>query len=194
MLPEILAVRLQLKGWADFDLLMGGLQVGNRGAPVEADVKMLKDLWQKVAESTGQQFLGRLPDDSDFIYHSEIACRAVEAMRLFLKAPPWDFFEQLQQAFYLQARNLNSVTELSKLSAPFGLDAEVLEEMLQSEQVIENTRTAFDAAKKLGALALPVVLLDTGEGPKLISGGYVTAEFLLPDLQSRMDASSGALH
>lgn len=194
MLPEILAVRSQLYGWLDFELMMGGLQVGNRRPPLEADVKMLQDLWQKVAESTGQQFLGQMPDDPDFIYHSEIACRAVEAMRLFEGKSPWEFFEQLQQAFYLEARNINSVDELGKLAEPFGLESSALAKMLQSEQVIENTRVAFDTAKKLGALALPVVLLDTGAGPKLVSGGYVTAEFLVPDLDSRMKAASGAVH
>lgn len=194
MLPEILSVRSQLSGWMDFELLMAGLQVGRRHPPKAADVKMLQDLWQNVAESTGQKFLGQMPADPDFIYHSEIACRAVEVMRLFEGKSPWEFFEQLQQAFYLEARNINSVDELGKLAQPFGLHPAELGKMLQSEQVIENTRVAFDTAKKLGALALPVVLLDTGAGPKLVSGGYVTAEFLLPDLSSRMEAASGAVH
>jgi|TARA_Y100000310_G_scaffold260110_1_gene268951 putative protein-disulfide isomerase len=194
MLPEMHLVRSQLSGWADFDLLMGGLQVGNRRPPVEADVNMLQELWRKVAESTGQKFLGQMPADPKFIYHSEVACRAVEAMRLFQKQPPWEFFEKLQGAFYLQARNLNSVDELGELAEPFGISPTDLDRMLQSSEVIENTRKAFESAKELGALALPVVLLDTGEGPKLVSGGYVTAEFLIPDLQSRIDAASGPVH
>ncbi len=194
MLPEIQAVRSQLSEWAEFDLLMGGLQVGNRRPPVEADVKMLQDLWRNVAESTGQKFLGQMPADPNFIYHSEMACRAVEAMRLFQKQPPWGFFEELQAAFYLQARNVNSVDELGELAQPFGLGPASLDRMLQSDEVIENTRIAFESAKKLGALALPVVLLDTGAGPKLVSGGYVTAEFLVPDLHSRIAAASGTIH
>lgn len=194
MLPEILDVRSQLTGWVDFDLLMGGLQVGNRRPPTAADVKMLQQLWHKVAQSTGQKFLGRMPADPDFIYHSEIACRAVEAMRLLQKQPPWGFFERLQQAFYLQARNINSVDELGALAEPFGIAPADLAKMLQSNEVIKNTRIAFASAKKLGALALPVVLLDTGKGPKLISGGYVTAEFLVPDLNSKMAAASGTVH
>ena len=194
MLPEILAVRAQLSGWAEFDLLMGGVQVGDRRPPAKAEVAMLQDLWRRVAESTGQKFLGRLPADPDFIYHSEVACRAVEAMRIHLKQPPWEFFEQLQHAFYLEARNLNSIEELARLAGPFGLEPAGLDSMLQSDQVVEKTRTAFGVAKELGALALPVVLLDTGEGPKLVSGGYVTAEFLVPDLSARLDKASGVLH
>ena len=194
MLPEFLAVRAQLSAWADFDLLMGGLQVGNRRPPAAADVEMLQELWRKVAESTGAKFLGQMPADPDFIYHSEIACRAVEAMRTFQKRPPWEFFERLQEAFYLQARNVNSVDELGTLAEPFGIRPADLGSMLQSNEVIENTRIAFESAKKLGAFALPVVLLDTGAGPKLVSGGYVTAEFLVPDLDGRMAAASGTVH
>lgn len=194
MLPEILDVRSQLTGWVEFDLLMGGLQVGNQRPPAAEDVKMLQELWHKVAQSTGQKFVGRLPADPAFIYHSEMACRAVEGMRLLQKQSPWGFFERLQEAFYLQARNINSVDELSALAEPFGIKPADFCSMLQSNEVIENTRRAFASAKKLGALALPVVLLDTGEGPKLISGGYVTAEFLVPDLNSKMTAASGTVH
>ena len=54
---------------------------------------------------------------------------------------------------------------------------------LHAPDVIETTRAEFETAKRLGAVALPTVLLDLGEGPKLVSGGYASAEFLLQDLQ-----------
>ncbi|MBD3647417.1 MAG: hypothetical protein HUJ31_08210 [Pseudomonadales bacterium] len=185
MLPEMMSVRAQLEGEMDFDLWMAGLQIGSKRPIATWEERYLKRVWNEVTETTGQRFCGHLPDDENFIYHSEIPCRAVEALRDFIDAPPWDFFHRLQEAFYLEARNLNNIAELADLASPWGISAVELNDALGSERIIAATRANFDRASELSANALPTVLIDTGNGPELVCGGYATADYLVEELRLR---------
>lgn len=194
MLPDIQQLRTEMAEWLDFDLLMAGLQVGGPEPPTPHQAGMLKDMWRHVADTTGQTFLGKLPDDPGFIYHSEVACRAIEIMRSHLQQPPWEYFHAVQQAFYLEACNITNPVELGRLAEPFAMQADTMAELLQATTVIDATRANFEQARKLGASALPSILLDTGEGPKLVCGGWVTAEYLRPDLEARIAHAHGPAH
>jgi putative protein-disulfide isomerase len=194
MLPDMQKLRVDMGDWLDFDLMMAGLQVGGPQPPTPYQAKQLKDMWNHVADTTGQTFSGELPDDPRFTYHSEVACRAVEIIRHHLQQPPWDYFHAVQSAFYLEACNINDAAELTRLAEPFGIKPDVMKELLGAEDIIEATRANFERAKKLGANALPSILLDTGEGPKLVCGGWVTAEYLRPDLEARIEHAHGPAH
>ena len=185
MLPQIEHVRAALADRARFDLLMAGLQIGGTAGLSEFEGARLRRLWSKVANVTGQTFSGRLPEDPAFLYHSELACRAVEAVREKMGQPPWSFFTAIQKSFYLNARNPCSFEVLGELAADVCSAAE-LEAAIRSTAVREATHRGFERAKSLGAHALPTVLLDTGNGPKLVCGGFATADYLTADLSSRL--------
>ncbi len=180
-LPEILKAREDLSDAVNFNLIMGGLQIGPPEGLVEYDKKRLLKLWIEVAKTTGQTFSGRIPPN--FIYHSELTCRAVELARIRKEAPPWDFFYNLQSAFYTDGQDINQV---EFLSASLGIELKEMITLLHSDDLINITRANFDLAKSLSANALPSVFLNAGEGLKLVSGGYITAEFLVPEIQQRL--------
>ena len=192
MLPQMLDVRSRLQDEALFDLMMAGMQIGGPRPLAEHEFTRLKSLWAEVSETTGQRFSGRLPADETFVYHSEMACRAVEAMRICQSEPPWEFFLRLQQAFYLQALNINKPSVVRRLVKDMDVSEDDFLKAYESSHVREHTRALFDEAKRLGAHALPTVLLDLGEGPKLVSGGYVSTEFLLPDLEARIASAANS--
>lgn len=182
-LPEVFKVKEQLPDSVQFNLIMGGLQIGPDDGLVEYDVKRLRRLWQEVANTTGQTFSGKIP--KDFRYHSELACRSVEiARRQNNGDPPFDYFERLQRAFYIEGWDINQIDVLAHL---LDATAETVEIDIYSTEIIQQTRQNFALARSLSANALPVFLLDTGDGFKLVCGGYVTAEYLLPDIQARLD-------
>ena len=187
MLPHMIAARETLRDRADFDLLLAGLQIGGTAGLSEFEGARLQRLWRKVADATGQTFSGQLPDDPSFLYHSELACRAVEAIRQMTDRTPWGFFESIQRAFYLGARNPCSFSILGELADGICTPA-ALEAAIRSPTVRQATHAGFERAKALGAHALPTVLLDAGEGPKLVCGGFASADYLIPDLSSRLDA------
>lgn len=180
-LPEVNAARAELAREVDFDLIMGGLQIGTTEGLLDYDKRRLYRLWQEVGKVTGQRFSNIIPED--FIYHSEISCRAVEIARLELGQPPFEFFHDLQQAFYLDGRNINHVNVLAEL---LKLREHDVMDRLQSDEIVSATRANFELARALSANALPNFLIDTGEGYRLLCGGYVTTEFLIPDIRARL--------
>ena len=184
-LPEFNLAREQLKDRVEFDLLMGGLQIGPADGLLEYDKKRLQRLWREVAEVTGQRFSQKVPPD--FIYHSEISCRAVEIARKKHGAPPFEFFHKLQRAFYLQGQNINDVNVLANL---LEMNEWEVRDELQTESIIAATRANFSQARALSANALPNVMLDVGAGYKLVCGGYVTTDYLIPDIVSRINPVS----
>lgn len=181
-LPEVQQARLELSDHIEFDLMMGGLRVDNTIEINDYEYRRLQRLWHEVNATTGQNFCGVIPDG--FRYNSEIPCRAVEVVRQASGEPPWDFFHNLQHAFYTDARNLSDVDVLSDIA---GFD---LAKQLDDPNIVNATRSQFGAAKAAAANALPSVLLDVGEGPRLLSGGYITVDFLVAEITHRTSARS----
>lgn len=173
-LPEIERTRQAMEGEARFDLLMAGLQVGDKRGLATYNMTQLAKLWREVHAITGQTFSGIIPER--FVYHSEIACRAVEIARDRLSAPPWDFFHSLQSAFYVDGLDINSTTVLAPL---LDLPEKETAALLREPRYITAARENFQRAKDLSANALPGIYLDD----KLVCGGYVTADQLTADLR-----------
>jgi putative protein-disulfide isomerase len=180
-LPEVLLCRQKLAAEVSFDLIMAGLQIGTAEGLLGYDIKRLRRLWQEVTETTGQSFSGKIPEG--FIYHSELSCRAVEIARQLEGGAPFEFFAKLQTAFYQRGEDINSVKVLAPL---LGLAEEELSRKLHSPEIIAQTRAGFELATSLSANALPHFLIDTGSGYQLLCGGYVTAEYLVPDILERL--------
>lgn len=183
-LPEVMQVRQKLNKQVAFDIVMGGLQIGTDEGLLGYDIKRLHRLWHEVTETTGQTFSGIIPEN--FVYHSELACRAVEIARNQADGQaPFEFFNLLQSSFYHGGENINSVKVLARL---LEMPEAKLTGLLESPEVIEQTRAGFDLVRSLSANALPHFLIDVGEGYQLLCGGYVTEEFLLPDILARIAA------
>jgi putative protein-disulfide isomerase len=186
MRPEIEKLQDALGQRLVFEFKCAGLQVGSEEPLSEAQAARLISLWQEVTRTTGQQFAFSLPRDSTFIYHSELACRALQIARLHLDKEPWDLLWKLQEAFYLHCANIADLDTLHKLISTDGIKHEAFLPRMLEPHTIEKTRQEFDWCKARGIQALPTLFLDLGEGPTLISGGYATAEFLIPEISARL--------
>ncbi|MCB1647697.1 MAG: DsbA family protein, partial [Pseudomonadales bacterium] len=72
MLPDFEQVRLHLGDSVEYELMLGGVQLGAKGQLASYNETMLFSLWREVTAVTGQQFSGRLPNTPGFRYHSEM--------------------------------------------------------------------------------------------------------------------------
>ena len=105
---------------------------------------------------------------------------------------PFEFFHALQQAFYVDRENISAAETLGKLSEAHGISAETMSRRLNDDDVIAETRRGFESTKFLAAHALPSVVVDVGEGPKLLCGGYFTADYLVEAIRERNTATGEA--
>ena len=186
MLPELLATRAALTGRLSFEIRCAGLQVGAREPLSEQHTRHLVALWQQVAATTGQRFAFALPEDTTFIYHSEMACRALQVCREHLGDEPWDTLHRLQEAFYVECRNICDPAVLFAVAEDTGISQTRFLERLGSDEIRDRTRAEFDWCGSRGITALPTVFLDQGDGPVLVCGGYATAAYLVPELKGRL--------
>ena len=185
-LPALFELMERYKERLDFKLKCAGLQVGPHEPLSPAHKDNLLRLWREVAEVTGQPFTYKFPEAEDFIYHSEKACRAVQIARQQISEEPWQIFYALQNAFYVYSRNLSDLKVLYELTSIPGLSETDFKTAMNSSDIINLTRTEFAWCSKVGISALPTVFLDTGAGPRLVAGGFATAESLSQEISARL--------
>ena len=185
-LPAIFELMALYKERLDFKLKCAGLQVGARKSLSQAHIESLLKLWREVAEVTGQKFSFSLPEAANFVYHSELACRAVQLARQTLDAEPWQIFHDMQQAFYVESRNLSDLQVLHELISATGISESDFMAAITGNEIVDITRDEFEWCEKIGISALPTVFLDLGEGARLVAGGYATAASLSHEISARL--------
>ena len=57
---------------------------------------------------------------------------------------------------------------------------------MTNSDIVDLTQAEFAWCEKIGISALPTVFLDLGEGPRLVAGGYTTAESLNQEIRARL--------
>jgi len=187
-LPNVLTLRQQFQSEIHFELMMAGLQVGSSGQLNEFEMGRLNQVWHEVKTTTDIELSGIIPPD--FIYHSEKICRALQAARLLKNEPPWRFFQALQHQFYVHGSNIRSDAVLSELAESCDINPTAMLKTMGTEACKAMTHAEFDTAKRLGANALPSLLLDKGSHPRLMSGGYVSYDYLVETLTNWLEDPS----
>ena len=185
-LPSIFELMALYQERLEFKLKCAGLQVGSLKPMNQSHKDNLLRLWREVAEVTGQRFSYSFPEADDFIYHSELACRAIQLAREELGQEPWKIFHDIQQAFYVDSRNISDLCVLHELVKTTGIKEPDFTAAIGHKDVVEKTRAEFAWCEKIGISALPTVFLDLGEGPRLVAGGYATAESLSQEISARL--------
>lgn len=180
-LPELEAARRQLGDEVEFDLIMAGMRVGTDEGLAEYNRRRLLKLWREVRQVTGQVFSEQFP--AGFVFDSARACRAVEMARHDGGGPPWAFFSRLQAAFFVDARDTGKIDVLADL---LELDAGTVAGRVDDPQYGAAVDANVDLIERLSAHALPNIQLDVGEGYRLLSGGYISSEFLVDGIRERM--------
>ena len=183
MAPEVDRIRAALAGEARVRLLLGGLGLQNQQPMHQQGWRRLAALWQQVAATTGQQFRQLSDDEPPIVFNSREACRAILAVASLDEEMAFDFLHALQAAFFLDGQDSQDLIVQKQIAQTLGLRAEVFMDALQR---LTDARldAALQASRGHGSNALPAVLVANRQDQKqLVVGGYVTAEFLLPDLR-----------
>ena len=161
-------------------LIAGGLFVGDRAIPFKDNFQnYLSRVWGQVSHRSGRPFSPSLPFDEDWVYDTELACRAVVVAHQLDEERILPFFHRLQDAFYREGADLTDANTLQILADEVGLDGAELVSRLERLDVISTTRAGFTEAHELGATGLPTLLMDTGLERIKVSAGYNSADQVL---------------
>lgn len=181
-IAEALVEQAQAKG-VELHLVVGGLRTG--GASLEpAKRRYILEHWQAVNEATGQPFTfeGALPEG--FVYDTEPACRALVAARSLAPDCAWKLVKLIQQAFYVQGRDVTQASVLVELAETAGVPR--IEFAAAFDSTEQQAATAADIAwvQDLGIAGFPTLLAEHNGQLALLTNGYQTLE-PLADLLGR---------
>lgn len=181
-IAEALVEQAQAKG-VELHLVVGGLRTG--GASLEpAKRRYILEHWQAVNEATGQPFTfeGALPEG--FVYDTEPACKALVAARSLAPDCAWKLVKLIQQAFYVQGRDVTQASVLVELAETAGVPR--IEFAAAFDSTEQQAATAADIAwvQDLGIAGFPTLLAERNGQLALLTNGYQPLE-PLADLLGR---------
>ena len=179
--PEISKVKAHFSKF-DFKLILGGLRPGGRETMAELG-DFLRHHWEQVHGRTGQPFSYEILGDSDFVYDTEPACRAVVVAKMMAPDRTLEYFKAVQTAFYAEGENTSSARLYLDIAARMGLDTQTFEELYASEEIRQKTLADFQLAGQLGVRGFPAVLLSHEGELTFVANGYTEAAALIRKIE-----------
>jgi putative protein-disulfide isomerase len=171
--PEISAVKDHFKDAVEFKLLNGGLRPYARNAMDAEMKKFLRQHWKEVTRLTGQSFSYSILDDSStFVYNTEPPARAIATVRKLKPGAEFDFFKQVQNAFYVKNRNTSDIATYLELLSEFSIDPETFKSLYNSEEMKQVIAEEFKKVETLGVRGFPALLLHKDGQYIRITDGY----------------------
>ncbi|MEC8962582.1 MAG: DsbA family protein [Pseudomonadota bacterium] len=163
--------------------LMGGLAPDSH-EPMDAQTQAyVQNAWRAVAERTGANFNYQFWDVCEPRRSTYPACRAVISAGLQSTSARARYFEAVQQAYYLEARDPSHTATLIALAGEIGLDSTQFEKDLDSSTVQEAFGEELAQVRALGVTGFPTVFWHQqdaigGDRSGLLSAGFVDVNTL----------------
>ncbi|KAF1071263.1 MAG: hypothetical protein GAK45_00564 [Pseudomonas citronellolis] len=173
-------------------LVMGGLRTGQGAALEPTTRRYILEHWQAVQQATGQPFRFEDALPEGFVYDTEPACRAVVAARRLDEPAAWALLQAIQQAFYVQGRDVTQAAVLAELAEAAGLPRIEFADAFDSLDSRQATQADFSWARDLGIAGFPTLLAERDGQLALLTNGYQPLEELSPLLARWLER--GAQH
>jgi putative protein-disulfide isomerase len=168
------------------DLVVGGLRQ-ERVPMDQVGRERTASYWHAVHEASGQPFNFEAGLPEGLVYDTEPACRALVAARGLDAQAAWRFASLIQQAFYVDSRDVTLPTELVELADAAGMPRSDFAERFDSQAVREATAADFDWARNLGIAGFPTLLAEHDGQFALLTNGFQPLETLAPLLTRWLD-------
>jgi len=183
----ILAIQEKYKAVFNFEVLSGGMVVGDRiGSIKNAAPPNILEIYERIESFTGTKFIADYlakVAQGDSLRNSEIPAAALTVFKSHQLAKAIAFAHKLQQKLFVDALEVEDQKSYESLATEFGLNGAEFYEQMQLPEVMESTRYEFALTKQLQVTGYPQLLVQTDETHfYLIAKGYTNFE----DLDGRM--------
>ncbi|MDX5151617.1 MAG: DsbA family protein [Acidiferrobacterales bacterium] len=188
--PVIARIREEYGSSVRVSLNMGGLRPGTRSAISSELRNEILHHWESVHRLTGQSFQFENAMPEGFIYDTEPACRAVLTFARLQPARTFEFFSEIQSAFYAGGKDVTQPGVLSGIAIGFGVDETEFLERFQSSEMKEATQKHFTRTREAGIRGFPTLIWQYGDEVDLLSAGYSPYEPLARKLDELLAKTS----
>ena len=175
--PELEKLIEKHKSQMDIELITGGLRPYFK-KPINEMKDFLSHHWEDVNKASQQPFNYDILDQSDIIYDTEPACRAVVVVRHMDREKEFEFFKLIQEAFYYKNKNLTIAENYFPILDNLGLEKETFRKHFYSDEYKELVKEDFKRASALGVQGFPSLLLEYEGKLTILTRGYTSAEIV----------------
>lgn len=174
----------------DFEVISGGMIIGDRIGPARNMAGYIKKAYKVVEDYTGitfgQAYLDLL-DKGTTIFSSEKPAIALCVFKSYYPDRSVEFASDLQKAinyFGLEPENMEGYKEYAE---KYGIPGVEFLEKMQQKDFIEAAYQEFGLTQKLGVGGFPTVMVQKGEKIYVVARGYVPYEKIQPVLKDIME-------
>jgi putative protein-disulfide isomerase len=181
--PVINQLQKEYKTKLDFEVLSGGMMIGESKMPIEKIGPYIQSAYKRVEEYTGikfgEDFLWHTanPDKSDWVMNSEKPAIALCIFKDYFPVQQFAFASDLQYALNYEGRDLDDDEAYRHLIEKYKLPKEDFYIKLKSEEYKEKAYYEFALCKQLNVDSYPQVLIQLQNNKFfLIAKGYSAYE------------------
>ena len=157
----------------DIRLVMGGLRPGKLAEPMTpARARLMRQHWREVAKMTGQPFEDDIFKRDDFVYDTEPAAKAVIVMERLAPEHAYDYYHEIQRAFYAHSQDITSPEVLANFARRFDVSATDFATAFASEEAHKETWGQFTFSASLGVKGFPALVLEEAGQYMLLLRGW----------------------
>jgi len=159
----------------DFQVVSGGMMLGDREGPVGEVAPFIKGAYTTVETHTGvtfgEAYLEKLMAGTHYM-NSMPPALAMTVFRDHLPDQTVPFAHALQRMFYYDGVDGNDTLSYGRLAATFGLDEAEFVSKMAAPATLERTREDFQLSNQLGVNGFPTVFLMHHGQLHLLARGY----------------------
>jgi putative protein-disulfide isomerase len=168
---------------APLSIILGGLHAYD-DFPMSNNYKTnIRHHWEDVNRATDAVFDYRFFDRDGFILDTEPACRAVVTIRKMKPNVVLSFYESVSRSFYSENKDTTVSNTFKPLAEQVGIDFKEFDQIYNSSQIKDETKSDFQFSKKIGVTGFPTVLVKEGEKLALLTAGYQPYQTLKPAIE-----------
>jgi putative protein-disulfide isomerase len=175
--PVIKNLYLKYKDEFDFQVISGGMILGDRVGPISQMAPFIKGAYKKVEETTGikfgDKFINEVLEEGTMLLSSEKPSIALSVFKSYLPDQAVLFAHDIQKALNFYGLDLNDNQTYKELIKPYKLPEEEFLAKLDNEEYRQLAYYDVALARQLQVTGYPAAFIKTGELQfHMIAKGY----------------------
>nr|WP_295875149.1 DsbA family protein [uncultured Chitinophaga sp.] len=191
--PVVMQFQQLHSGTMEFDILSGGMIVGDNRHPFSTMTAYIQREHTNVEEMTGVKFGSAFLEKllpSEEIMDSEKPSVALTVFKTYEPENAISFAHDMQHALNYDGLSLNLDNTYRKLVRKYGLPEDEFIDRLHDEHLRYETNQEFQLVHNWGITGFPAAILDTGKQLYLCARGYTPLDRLQQTVDNIIEESN----
>jgi len=174
--PVIEAFYQKHREEVDFDVLSGGMVIGERIGPIGKVAPYIRHAYRDVEQATGikfgEAFLKGVLKDGQTIFTSVPPAIALSVFKSHRAEGAILFAAALQKAIYYDGLVPEDTATYSQLAEEFGIDGKTFTQQMTEDKFLSEAQKEFYRTQQLGVQGFPTVFAEVEDSYYPLTRGY----------------------